>query len=177
MRSGARAGKVADPSVAVVKPVQVGAFATTIGQRAKTDAVDARLMAHFAEATRLQTRPLPSAEAQLLADLVARRRQIIEMIGAERQREKRAPTRLKKSIARLLEAVAKLTCVGTEAGEGRKPHHRDVPAGSCGAGAEGSVSRIQASSAAAASRERCKPSLERRHSTSSAVTAHSWWMR
>lgn len=94
--------------VVVVNPAQIRAFAKAIGQRAKTDPIDAAVIAHFAEATRPEPRPLPDAATQLLADLVARRRQIIEMMGAERQREKRmtAP-RLRKSIARLIKALAK----------------------------------------------------------------------
>lgn len=54
---------------------------------------------------RPESRPLPDEATRLLADLVARRRQIIDMIGAERQRERRAPRRVKKSIARLLKAL------------------------------------------------------------------------
>jgi transposase len=94
--------------VVIVNPAQVRAFAKAIGQRAKTDPIDAAVIAHFAEATRPQVRPLPDEATRLLADLVARRRQIIEMIGAERQREKRLTIpRLRKSIARLLKALEK----------------------------------------------------------------------
>lgn len=93
--------------VVVVNPAQVRAFAKALGQRAKTDPIDAAVIAHFAEATKPEPRPLPDEATQLLADLVARRRQIIEMIGAERQREKRASPRLKKSIARLVKALEK----------------------------------------------------------------------
>jgi transposase len=93
--------------VVVVNPAQVRAFATAIGQRAKTDLIDARVIAHFADATKPAVRPLPDAETQLLADLVQRRRQIIEMIGAENQRRKRAPARLVKSIDRLIKALQK----------------------------------------------------------------------
>lgn len=101
--------------VVVVNPAQVRAFAKAIGQRAKTDPIDAGVIAHFAEATRPEVRPLPDADTQLLADLVQRRRQIIEMIGAESQRLKRAPASLKKSIARLLKALQKeLTSVDTD---------------------------------------------------------------
>jgi transposase len=101
--------------VVVVNPAQVRAFAKAIGQRAKTDPIDAAVIAHFAEATKPEPRPLPDAATRLLADLVARRRQIIEMIGAERQREKRATPRLKKSIARLVKALEKeLTSVDTD---------------------------------------------------------------
>jgi copper chaperone CopZ len=93
--------------VVIVNPAQVRAFAKAIGQRAKTDPIDARVIAHFAEATRPEPRPLPDEATRLLADLVARRRQIIDMIGAERQREKRVPARLKKSIVRLVKALEK----------------------------------------------------------------------
>jgi transposase len=94
--------------VAVVNPVQVRAFAKAIGQRAKTDPIDAGVIAHFAAATNLEPRPLPNKQTRLLADLVGRRRQIVAMIGAERQREQRltAP-RLRKSIARLVKALEK----------------------------------------------------------------------
>lgn len=101
--------------VVVVDPSKVRAFAAAIGQRAKTDPIDAALIAHFAEAVKPAVRALPDAETQVLADLVQRRRQIIEMIGAESQRLKRAPDGLKKSIRRLLKALEKeLTAVDTD---------------------------------------------------------------
>ena len=94
--------------VVVVNPVQIRAFAKALGQRAKTDPIDAAVIAHFAEATRPEPRPLPDEATRLLADLVARRRQIIEMIGAERQREKRTSMpRLRKSIGRVVGMLEK----------------------------------------------------------------------
>lgn len=94
--------------VVVVNPAQIRAFAKAIGQRAKTDPIDAAVIAHFAEATRPVPRPLPDEATQQLADLVARRRQIIEMMGAERQREKRtAMPRLRKSIRRVIGMLEK----------------------------------------------------------------------
>lgn len=93
--------------VVVVNPAQVRAFAQAVGKRAKTDPIDAAVIARFAAATRPEVRPLPDAETQALADLVTRRRQIIAMIVAERQREKRAARRTQKSIARLLKALQK----------------------------------------------------------------------
>lgn len=93
--------------VVVVNPAQVRAYATALGKRAKTDPIDAAVIARFVEATRPEPRPLPSEETRLLADLVARRRQIVEMIGAERQRQKRATAQAAKSIARLLAALEK----------------------------------------------------------------------
>jgi transposase len=102
--------------VVVVDPAQVRAFAKAIGQRAKTDPIDAGVIAHFAEATRPEPRPLPDEATQLLADLVARRRQILEMMVAERQREKRVTVpHLRKSIARLLKALEReLASVDTD---------------------------------------------------------------
>jgi len=91
--------------VVVVNPAQVRAFAIALGQRAKTDPIDAAVIAHFAAATKPQVRELPDAATQALADLVARRRQIIQMIVAERAREKRASARARKSIVRLLKTL------------------------------------------------------------------------
>lgn len=94
--------------VAVLNPAQVRHFAQALGKRAKTDPIDAAVIARFVEATRPAVRPLPDEQTQILADLVARRRQIIAMIVAERQRLKRAGAkRLIKSIERLLTALQK----------------------------------------------------------------------
>jgi transposase len=94
--------------VVIVNPAQVRSFAKALGQRAKTDPIDAAVIAHFAEATKPEVRPLPDEATQMLADLFARRRQIVEMIGAERQREKRMTRRhLKADIARLIKTLEK----------------------------------------------------------------------
>jgi transposase len=102
--------------VVVVNPAQIRAFAKALGQRAKTDPIDAAVIAHFAEATRPEPRPLPDEATQLLADLVARRRQILEMAVAERQRQKRVTVpHLRKSIVRLLRALEReLASVDTD---------------------------------------------------------------
>ncbi len=107
---------LADLPVVIVNPAQVRAFAKALGQRAKTDPIDAGVIAHFVEATKPELRPLPDDATRLLADLVARRRQIIEMMSAERQREKRmTKPHLKKSITRLLKALEKeLTSVDAD---------------------------------------------------------------
>ncbi|MGA0596248.1 IS110 family transposase [Enterovirga sp. CN4-39] len=95
-------------AVVVVNPAQVRAFAQALGRRAKTDPIDAAVIARFVEATRPEIRPLRDAETQTLADLVTRRRQIVAMMVAERQRQKRlTDRRLQKSIARLLTALQK----------------------------------------------------------------------
>jgi len=92
----------------IVNPAQVRAFAQALGKRAKTDPIDAAVIAHFIEATKAQPRPLPDETTRLLADLVTRRRQIIDMMIAEGQRDRRlANKRLKNSIARLRKALEK----------------------------------------------------------------------
>lgn len=101
--------------VVVVNPAQVRAFARAIGKRAKTDPIDAAIIARFVAATNPEVRPLPDEATRQLSDLVTRRRQIIQMIVAERQREKRAPARMRKSILRLLKALQKeLTEIDSE---------------------------------------------------------------
>jgi transposase len=87
----------------VVNPAQVRAFAKALGQRAKSDPIDARVIARFAEATKPVVRPLPDRATQMLAALLARRRQIVEMMASESQRLRRTDlVRVRKSIARLL---------------------------------------------------------------------------
>lgn len=100
----------------VVNPAQVRHFAQALGRRAKTDPIDAAMIARFVEATRPDLRPLADEATQTLADLVARRRQIIEMIVAERHRERRVTVkRIAKSIARLIVALEKeLTEIDSE---------------------------------------------------------------
>lgn len=92
--------------VIIVNPAQVRAFAQAVGKRAKTDPIDAAVIAHFAEATNPAVRPLPDEATRLLGELLDRRRQIIQMMVAERQRARvlTAP-RLKKSVQRLLAAL------------------------------------------------------------------------
>ena len=72
--------------VVVVNPRQIRDFAKATGQLAKTDALDAQILAHFAEVVRPDPRPLPDAQTQELAALVTRRRQLIEMLTAEKNR-------------------------------------------------------------------------------------------
>jgi transposase len=85
-RQVTRALVSAELSVYVVNPRQVRDFAKATGQLAKTDSIDAGVLAHFAEAVRPQMRPLPDVVTLELRALTARRRQIIEMIGAENNR-------------------------------------------------------------------------------------------
>ena len=72
--------------VVVVNPRQVRDFARATGKLAKTDALDAAVLAHFAEAVRPPVRPLRDAEAQALNSLVARRHQVMTMLISEKNR-------------------------------------------------------------------------------------------
>jgi transposase len=78
----------AELPVAVVNPRQIRDFARATGTLAKTDALDAQVIARFAEAVRPAVRPLPAEHAQRLGELVARRRQLVEMLGAESNRRR-----------------------------------------------------------------------------------------
>ena len=92
--------------VVVVNPAQVRSFARALGRRAKTDPIDAAVIAHFAAATEIEVRPLKDQATRLLGELVGRRRQITEMIRAEHNRARRiTEPRLQKSIARLAKAL------------------------------------------------------------------------
>ena len=73
-------------AVAVVNPRQVRDFARATGQLAKTDALDAQVLARFGEAVKPQVRALRDAQAQALEALVNRRRQLVEMLTAEKNR-------------------------------------------------------------------------------------------
>ncbi|WP_105400041.1 IS110 family transposase [Neorhizobium sp. T7_12] len=93
-------------AVIVVNPAQVRAYANAIGRRAKTDPIDAEVIAAFVAATRPEIRPLRDAETQALSALVDRRRQIVQMIVAEQNRLRMVvETQAQKSIKRLLAAL------------------------------------------------------------------------
>ena len=76
--------------VVVVNPRQVRDFAKATGTLAKTDTLDAAVLAHFADAIRPDVRPLKDAETQVLASLVARRHQVVAMLVSEKNRLRRA---------------------------------------------------------------------------------------
>ena len=89
----------ADIAVAVVNPRQVRDFAKSTGVLAKTDSIDARVLARFAEAIRPEPRPLPTQEAKELDELLSRRRQVVDMLTMEKNRLAIAATdRMKKAI-------------------------------------------------------------------------------
>lgn len=89
---------VAGLPVVVANPRKVREFARADGRLAKTDRLDAQVIAHFAQAMRPEVRPLPDAQTQELAALLGRRRQVVEMLVAEKNRLARAPARVKPSL-------------------------------------------------------------------------------
>ncbi len=98
-------------AVAVVNPRQVRDFARAIGKLAKTDALDAQVLAHFAEAVRPPARPLATDHAQYLTAILMRRRQIVAMLAAEQNRLETAPLvreRVAAHIVWLEEELARL---------------------------------------------------------------------
>ena len=84
--------------VVVVNPRQVRDFARSTGALAKTDRLDAQILARFAEAVRPEPRPLPDAQAQELSALLQRRRQLVDMLTAEKNRLQAAPRRIRPQI-------------------------------------------------------------------------------
>ena len=85
--------------VVIVNPRQVRAFAKSLGQLAKTDRLDAQVLARFAAAVRPEVRALPDEAAQRLSALCARRRQLVEMLTAEQNRLLHADAAVRPGIA------------------------------------------------------------------------------
>lgn len=75
-------------AVAVINPRQARDFAKATGQLAKTDAIDAKVLAHFADAIRPEVREISDESSRQLEDLVQRRRQLSDMITAEKNRRR-----------------------------------------------------------------------------------------
>jgi transposase len=94
--------------VAVINPRQVRDYARALGIRAKTDPIDAYVLARFAQDVRPEPRPLPSEQERELAELTARRRQLIQFHTAESNRLGTAQTgKVKRSIERMLKLIEK----------------------------------------------------------------------
>jgi transposase len=92
--------------VVVINPRQLRAFATAVGQLAKTDQIDARMIARFGRDVRPEIRPIPAEKQRLLADLSARRQQLLELRTAETNRRKQAARReLQDSIDAVLKVL------------------------------------------------------------------------
>jgi transposase len=93
--------------VVVVNPRHVREFARSTGQLAKTDRLDATLLARFAAAVRPPPRPLPSEATLELAALVERRRQLVEMLTAEKNRLSVARAPVRPSVQQVIRALEK----------------------------------------------------------------------
>ncbi len=89
---------VADIPLAIVNPRHVRDFARSTGKLAKTDKLDAQMLARFADAVRPEPRPLPDETQQRLEALLVRRRQLLGMVTAERNRRRRAPAMTRAEI-------------------------------------------------------------------------------
>lgn len=85
--------------VVVINPRLARDFAKATGRLAKTDRIDAQVLAHYGEAIRPSLRPLPDADTEQLRAIVARRRQLLDMMSAEQSRLSSAPARICDSIA------------------------------------------------------------------------------
>lgn len=92
--------------VIIVNPAQVRSYARALGKRAKTDPIDAAVIAAFVKATQPEIRPLADAATRALSDLVSRRRQVIQMLVAEKNRLRTASFKpAEKSIKRIVAAL------------------------------------------------------------------------
>ena len=89
--------------IAIVNPTRVRNFARSTGQLAKTDKLDARLIAHFAQAVRPKVRPLRTAEQEHLNALVTRRRQVVQILTAEKNRRSTTHSTLRKRLQQHIE--------------------------------------------------------------------------
>jgi transposase len=99
-------------AVAIVNPRQMRDFARAIGKLAKTDRIDAKVIARFAELVRPEPRPLPDEASRELGELMMRRRQLIEMLVAEKNRLHTVSAQMRSELSRhiewLEEAIASL---------------------------------------------------------------------
>lgn len=100
-----RAALAAGLPVVVVSPLKIRRFADAIGQLAKTDQIDARLIARFAAAVKPLARPASDANAQIIKDLVVRRRQLVSLRTMEKNRRQVMPQELKGGIDRIIKAL------------------------------------------------------------------------
>jgi len=120
-------------AVAVVNPRQVRDFAKSMGHLAKTDRIDARMLAEFAEVLSRHpkrekiVKPLSPPEQQELQALVARRRQLVSMLVAEQQRLSVSHKSTHKSIKAIIEAIRKqIDTVENELTTHINRHHADL---------------------------------------------------
>lgn len=96
----------ADLPVVVVNPRQVRDFARATGRLAKTDRIDAQVLAQFAQAVKPERRPLPDEKTRLLQEKIARRDQLVQMLTAERNRRRQAVgPEVQRSIQHLIDTL------------------------------------------------------------------------
>lgn len=100
-----RAALAAGLPVVGVSPLRIRRFADAIGQLAKTDAIDARLIARFAAAVKPLARPASDANAQAIKDLTVRRRQLVSLRTMEKNRRQVMPQELKAGIDRIIKTL------------------------------------------------------------------------
>ena len=91
--------------IVVVSPLKVRRFADAVGQLAKTDEIDARLIAQFAATLKPAVHPIADAKTQIIKDLVVRRRQLTSLRTMEKNRRPIMPESLKPSIDRMIETL------------------------------------------------------------------------
>jgi transposase len=94
--------------VVVVNPRQVRDFARSTGQLAKTDRIDAQVIAHFGEAIKPEVRPLPDELTQQLDALITRRRQLVQMLASERNHLFSTPAPIQKSVKEHIQQLEEL---------------------------------------------------------------------
>jgi transposase len=97
----------AELPVVVANPRQVRDFAKALGKLAKTDSIDAKVLAEFAQKIRPELRPFKDSELQELSALVTRRQQLVAMLTAEKNRLKTAPKVLHKDIQQTIKFIEK----------------------------------------------------------------------
>jgi len=100
-----RAALAAGLPVVVVSPLKIRRFADAIGQLAKTDQIDARLIARFAAAVKPLARPASDANAQAIKDLTVRRRQLVSLRTMEKNRRQVMPQELRTGIDRIIKTL------------------------------------------------------------------------
>jgi transposase len=115
---------LAGVAVSVVNPRQMRDFARAIGQLAKTDSIDAAVIARFAEAIRPEPRQLPDEQAVLLSAIVARRRQLLEMLVMEQNRLATTPIKLRKGVQEHIDFLRKRV---KDADKDLRDHLRESP--------------------------------------------------
>lgn len=93
--------------VVIINPRQIRDFAKATGKLAKTDRIDADIIAHFGESIKPEIRPLKDEQTQELAEILTRRRQLVDMLTAEKNRLPTVRTKIKKDIEKHIKWLEK----------------------------------------------------------------------